>query len=191
MTEPQATVARPELERVAELGSVFLSEAGFRAFYEAALPIVYGYLFNRCGRDPTLAEDLTQLAFTEAVRAHRTYDGRSEPITWLVGIARHKLIDHFRAQDRDEHRRLRLVVREIALDREQATWRESDEREALVRALARLPAIQRAVLVLHYADGLPVKEIARQVGRSESATESLMTRAREALRAAYEEAGDD
>ena len=46
------------------------------------------------------------------------------------------------------------------------------------------------MLVFHYADDLPVREIARRLGKSESATESLMTRAREAFRRAYGEPTD-
>ena len=154
------------------------------------LPRIYGYLFHRCHGDHALAEDLTQATMLEAVRHRGSYDGRSEPLTWLIGIARHKLVDHFRAQEREEHRRLQLVVRELQMDADGAAWRDVDEREALFSALGRLTAAQQAVLVLHYADGLPVREVGRQIGRSEGATESLLTRAREALRAAYGEAGD-
>lgn len=188
MTDQAVTIGERDEERAAELAAVFSSEPAFRVFYERVLPRVYGYLFTRCGGDHAAAEDLTQLTFAAAIRERRSYDGRSDPIVWLTGIARHKLADHFRTRDREERRRLRLVVREVAVDRELAAWRDVDEREALVRALARLPALQRAVLVLHYADGLPVRDVAAHIGRSASATESLMARAREALRGAYEEA---
>lgn len=190
MSNLAVTVSVRNEERAAELAGAFASEAAFRVFYERALPRVYGYLFTRCGGDRAAAEDLTQLTFAAAIRERRSYDGRSDPIVWLTGIARHKLADHFRTRDREERRWLRLVVREVAVDRELAAWRDVDEREALVRALARLPALQRAVLVLHYADGLPVREVAQAIGRSESAAESLLARAREALRPTYEEATD-
>jgi RNA polymerase sigma-70 factor, ECF subfamily len=187
---PAAPVETPEAERAMALRRCFASETLFRAFYDDALPRVYGYLFHRCHGDHALAEDLTQLTMVEAVRHRATYDGRSDPVTWLIAIARHKLVDHFREQERDERRRLRLVVQELQLDPDGAPWRQADEREALYAAMSRLTAAQQAVLVLHYADGLPVREVARQLGRSESATESLLTRARDALRAAYGEAGD-
>ena len=190
MSNLAATVSVRNEERAAELAAAFSSEPAFHVFYERALPRVYGYLFTRCGGDRAAAEDLTQLTFASAIRERRSYDGRSDPIVWLTGIARHKLADHFRTRDREERRWLRLVVREVAVDRELAAWRDVDEREALVRALARLSALQRAVVVLHYADGLPVREVAQAIGRSESATESLLSRAREALRRAYEEATD-
>jgi len=108
----------------------------------------------------------------------------------LTAIARHKLADHFRRLAREENRRLRLVVREIAVDGGARAWRLTDEREALSQALATLPALQRAVLILHHADGLSVREIAVQLGKTESATESLMTRAREAFRSSYSESTD-
>lgn len=187
---PPAASADPAAARVEDLRRCFTSEPAFRAFFDDALPRVYGYLFHRCHGDHALAEDLAQATMLDVVRQQDAFDGRSDPVTWMIAIARHKLVDHFREQEREERRRLRLVVQELRLDGDADAWREADEREALYAALSRLTAIQQAVLVLHYADGLPVREVARQIGRSESATESLLTRAREALRVAYGEAGD-
>ena len=48
-----------------EVAAVFADELAFRAWYEQSLPRVYAYLFHRCGRDPELAEELTQQAFVE------------------------------------------------------------------------------------------------------------------------------
>ena len=180
----------PASERVAAFRACLASEDAFRRFYDGALPRVYGYLLHRCQGDTALAEDLTQAAFAEAMR-RTSFDGRSDPTTWLIGIARHKLVDHYRRQDRDERRRVRLVVRELAVDAEGDAWRGLHERDRLIANLARLTPMQRAAVVLHYADGLPVREVAAQLGRSESATESLLTRGREALRAAYGESDDD
>jgi RNA polymerase sigma-70 factor (ECF subfamily) len=178
-------------DRVTAFRACLTSDAAFRRFYDEALGRVYGYLVSRCQGDRVLAEDLTQAAFGEAVRNRAAYDGRSDPVTWLIGIARHKLVDHFRELERQERRQMRLVVTELALDRDGEAWHAIDERERLLDGLGRLTAMQRAVLILHYVDGLPVREVAAVIGKSESATESLLTRGREALRATYEEAGDD
>jgi RNA polymerase sigma-70 factor (ECF subfamily) len=186
---PAADDRTAEAERIVAFRGCLASEAAFRRFYDEALPRLYGYLLHRCRGDPALAEDLAQSAFAEAIRRRETFDGRSEPVTWLIGIARHKLLDHFRTLDREERRRMHLIVRELVMDRERDAWRDADERDALMAALGRLTAMQQAALILHYADGLPVREVAREIGRSESATESLLTRAREALRVAYGESG--
>lgn len=177
-------------ERSVELARVFSSEERFRAFYDRALPRIYGYLIHRCGGDASIAEDLTQQTFTEAVRQRHTFDGRADPLTWLTAIARHKLADHYRRRSREEHRRLRLVVREIETADEGRAWRGIEEREAILRALRMLPPLHRVALVLRYADGLSVREISAELARSESSTESLLTRARQAFRKHYGEPTD-
>jgi RNA polymerase sigma factor (sigma-70 family) len=62
------------------------------------------------------------------------------------------------------------------------------ERDDIDEALALLPPLQRAVLVLHYMDHLPVREVARSIGKTEAATASLLARGRDAFRQAFQEA---
>jgi RNA polymerase sigma-70 factor (ECF subfamily) len=66
--------------------------AAFLALYDRALPEVSGYLLSRCG-DRMVAEDLTSDTFLAAVTAA---DGAPSTTGWLIGIARHKLADHWR-----------------------------------------------------------------------------------------------
>lgn len=153
-------------------------DIAFREWYEAALPRVYRYLYNRCGRRADVAEELTQEAFVEAVRSGRYLD-RGDPVAWLIGIARHRLLDHFRRQARRERTLLRLFESRPPLA---VVMDPSDGDGRLLAALARLPATQNAAIVLRYLDDLPVRDVARLLGRSESATESLLSRARETLR---------
>jgi RNA polymerase sigma factor (sigma-70 family) len=62
------------------------------------------------------------------------------------------------------------------------------ERDDIDEALAVLPPLQRAVLVLHYMDHLPVREVARSIGKTEAATASLLARGRDTFRQAFQEA---
>ncbi len=72
---------------------------GLLELYDDALPHVYGYLLARCG-DRGLAEDLTAESFLAAVHAVRK-PGAAEPsVPWLIGVARHKLADHWRRVER-------------------------------------------------------------------------------------------
>jgi RNA polymerase sigma-70 factor, ECF subfamily len=170
------------------LAGVFASEAAFDAWYERTLPRLYAYVYSRCGRDHDLAEDLTQQAFLDAVRGHASFAGQADPFTWLCGIARHKLADHYRRLDSEERRDLRLV--ELTKTRDgPGDGLPVEERELVGRALAALPALQRAVLVFTALDGLSVREAAALLDRSEGATESLLHRARAAFRRAYAEEG--
>jgi RNA polymerase sigma-70 factor (ECF subfamily) len=167
-----------------ELAAILADETAFRTWYERALPRVYGYLYHRCGRNPVLAEELAQQAFVEAVRSRRRFRGESDPTTWVIGIARHRLIDHYRREARDHRRRADLAL----VDLDATEWPSAEPApDGIDDALGELPAQHRAVLVLHYMDGLSVREAARVIGRSEPATASLLARARDGFRRAYGE----
>ena len=176
---------RAEPDRRLELERIFGDEAAFRAWYEVAARRLYAYLFGRCGGDASLTEDLTQQAFLQAVRHRDSFDGRSDPMTWLIAIGRNRLIDHLRREEREERRRFRLVVREIAASPE--TMRSHDERADIVDALRRLPAGQRAALILHHVDDLSIREVATTLHRTEGAVEALLSRGRARFREIYEE----
>lgn len=152
------------------------------AIYGVALPQVFGYLLPRCG-NVTVAEDLTAETFMAAVAAVRQGQVREVTVPWLVGIARHKLVDHWRRVGR-EQRGLAALAEPPA---QEDPWQELLDLDAAHAALLRLPVPQRLALTLRYIDGLSVPEVAGQLGRSVHATETLLVRARSALRRIYEE----
>jgi len=162
------------------------SEWTFRAWYELALPRVYGYVHGRTGGDTELAQEITQQAFISAVEARRNFDERSDAVTWVCSIARNALVDHYRRLHRDRLRHLTLVVREIAMDDDARSWAIVDDREAVVGALGTLTPDQRLAVVMHYVDGLPIREISRLMRRSEASVASLLARGRDRLRLALE-----
>jgi len=151
--------------------------------YETALPEVYGYLLARCG-DRGVAEELTSETFLGAVNACRRDGAAPVSTPWLIGVARHKLVDHWRRREREE-RGLR-VVHETGTE---AVDPWEAELDALLtrQVLDELGAHHRAALTLRYLDGLRVPEVAHVLGRSVHATEALLVRARAAFRAVYRE----
>lgn len=150
--------------------------------YDSALPDVYGYLLRRCGSE-TVAEDLTSETFLAAVDAVQRDAVEQLTTAWLVGVARHKLLDHWRRQGREE-RKLALVDGEPVDDR----WEVDLDAMLAHEVLASLGAHHRAALALRYLDGLPVADVAEHLDRTVGATEVLLVRARRAFRAAYESA---
>jgi RNA polymerase sigma-70 factor (ECF subfamily) len=160
------------------------------AIYRRALPQVYGYLLPRCGA-AVLAEDLTAETFMAAVAAVR--DGRiaapEVTVPWLVGVARHKLADHWRRAAREQRGLAEVAV--LAQEQGNDPWDEHLDMQVAHAALARLNGFQRAALTLRYLDGLPVAEVAACLDRSLHATETLLARARSALRRVYLEEGSE
>jgi RNA polymerase sigma-70 factor (ECF subfamily) len=151
--------------------------------YDDAVGDVYGYLYARC-RNRADAEDVTSEVFMGAVDAVR----RGSPdisAAWLIGIARHKLVDHWRRAER-EQRRLQAVAEEAADAGADDVWDVHLDVLLAHDILDRLGAHHRSVLTLRYLDGLPVAEVAAVLGRTVHATEALLVRAKRAFRHLYE-----
>jgi RNA polymerase sigma-70 factor, ECF subfamily len=155
---------------------------GLLKLYDDALPHVYGYLLARCG-DIGLAEDLTAESFLAAVRVVREPGAPDPSIPWLIGVARHKLADHWRRVEREQSG-LRLLDRDPAPVDD--PWETVVDQIRAREVLGRLGAQHRAALTLRYLDGLPVPEVARHLHRTLHATEALLVRARAAFRSIYE-----
>lgn len=145
-------------------------------------PIVHGFIWGRVGGDRAVAEDLLQDTLLAAVAAAGSFRGESAVSTWMCSIARHRLARHWEQERRADVTRSRLqVVADLPAD----VPDDGDalaERDAVARALGRLPAQHRQVLVLKYLDELPVEQIATEIGRTRVQVQSLLQRARDGLR---------
>ena len=166
----------------------------FRAFYEYALPRVFGYFYHRCGGSFGVAEELTQETFLGAVASIRKGEAIAAPLPWVLGIARHKLLDHYRRQARaGGGPALRWEKSTETGDADAWAAPREDEgwRERTLTALAAVPVAQREALVLRYLDGLSVPEVAATLGRSVHAVESLLVRGKASFKRCYAEANDE
>ncbi len=166
----------------------------FAAFYERALPRVYGYVYHRVGGRTAIAEELTQETFLTVNSLLRRGQAVAAPLPWVFGIARHKLLEHYRR----EARAVGPLVsweswQDDAEEPDGAAWDapwEDDWHERTLRALAAVPAAQREALILRHMDGLSVPEVATALGRSVPAVESLLARGRATFKRRYAEAAD-
>jgi RNA polymerase sigma-70 factor (ECF subfamily) len=151
------------------------------AIYDDAVREVYAYLRARCG-SRALAEDLTADTFLAAVGQIDRGAVDVVTVAWLIGIARHKLIDEWR-------RSARGAADPIV----EAPARSVDDWDAVLDAhvvagvMDRLGPHHRSALALRYFDGFSVPEVAHQLGRTVDATETLLVRARRRFRTIYEE----
>jgi RNA polymerase sigma-70 factor, ECF subfamily len=153
------------------------------ALYDRALPVVYGYFVRRCP-DRATAEDLTSETFLAAMDAARRPEPPQIALPWLIGVARHKLADHFRRRDAG------IPVAEVPEVAGPAdTWDAELDRLVAESTLARLSEPHRAVLTLRYMDDRSVPECAELIGRTVHATEALLVRARRAFKQQYPEGG--
>ena len=126
-----------------------------RAHYRA----VYRFLVHLTG-DVHRAEDLTQETFAAAWAGITAFRGRAALSTWLHRIAYTKFIDARRAEQRAAAARERVAGPASPPPDPAAAATADDEARHLYRALHRLAAPDRTVLVLHYLQGLSYREMA-------------------------------
>ncbi|MGY4653547.1 RNA polymerase sigma-70 factor, ECF subfamily [Mycobacterium sp. URHB0021] len=153
------------------------------ALYDEALPNVYGYFVRRCA-DRGTAEDLTSETFLAAMDTARKNATAPISVPWLLGIARHKLADHYRRGSD----RFSVPVADLPEPvHPDDDWDAELDRIVAEAVLARLSEPHRTVLALRYMDDCSVPECAELIGRTVHATEALLVRARRAFRSHYPE----
>ena len=183
------------LERTATAPSSFLvgravnrtwDQDEARVFVEALFAKHHGEIFAylvRMLRDGDLAADLAQDAFVKAYKNYDTLEKDENARAWLYQIAHRVALDELRR---------RKIVRMVPWIGEAPGSAPSAERMAmdlrlsgpLERALAKIPARQRAALLLAEIHDLTGLELAAAMGVSHVAARAILTRARESLRRA-------
>lgn len=172
------------------------SEQDFDRFFKEYYPRIYRFALTRTGGDIELSEDLAQATLLNGVRGMANYRGDASMFTWLSQICRNELHAEFRRQSRV----LPTVAADDAavmsvLERIEAGQRDDPELSAHAAQLSvliqeimdRLPGDYGDALEWKYVQGESVQEIARRLGLTPLAAQSLLARARTALRTALSE----
>lgn len=159
---------------------------------------LYHYALGQV-RDPDVAAELIQETFLGALRARNRFAGQSSERTWLVGILRHKLLDHLRRACRERAHRAQPPStrrdREAEDDALRCLHEMADEclspsrpielaefRAQLEVALGKLPARLAQVFQLYTIEERPNREVCESLHISESNLWVMLHRARKHLR---------
>jgi RNA polymerase sigma-70 factor (ECF subfamily) len=150
------------------------------------LNLIYRFIGDR-----TQAKDLAQEVFLRIWQAAKSYEPKAKFTTWIYRITanlcfnelkssrRKKWLQFFRFGEDQENTIEEILIDPSPSPEELLLSREQSRR--ITDALQSLPANQRMALVLKRYDDLSYQEIARIMGCSVSAVESLLVRAKRAL----------
>lgn len=137
-------------------------QTAFAELFRHFAPRVKGFLINS-GSDATLAEECAQEVMATCWhKAHLFDPTRASVATWIFTIARNKKIDVLRKQRRPEPEDLEWGPEEEPDQADVLALQQ--ESEQLGRAMAELPAAQRALIEKAYFGDLSHSEIAAQTG---------------------------
>ncbi len=158
--------------------------ARFAELYEINFERVYAYVVRRVG-DRAETEDLTSEVFHHALANLRRFEWRGIPFAaWLFRIAANLISDRWQRRSREQ---VADGPEQIESAQGNSPEFEDVERKAtLFRLVNTLPAEQRRVVVLRFVEQKSIKEVAREVRKTEGAVKQLQFRALSSLRARME-----
>jgi RNA polymerase sigma-70 factor (ECF subfamily) len=172
----------------------------FDRFFADYFPRLFRFVLPRVDRDPAAAEDLCQHVLSRAIRSLATYRGEASLFTWICQIARNELSRYWERRKYEESNILhieddsdmRAMLESVAApesEQPEAQRLRSEVARLIHVALDHLPRNYADALELKYIDGLSVQEIAERLTQTVTATQSVLARARVALRDLLESAG--
>lgn len=151
---------------------------------------VYAYVRQRLAPRTDLVDDLVQEVFLAALQGLSAFAEESSLPAWLLGIARHKVEDYYRARLRN-HESLSEFDEEstsipVVFPRFDELIDHSRLKDKTERILAQLPEPYGLALLWRYWERRSAKEMAAQTGRTEKAVERLLARARAQFKELWE-----
>jgi RNA polymerase sigma-70 factor (ECF subfamily) len=156
-------------------------ERAFETFAEHYIAGLYRFALRRLDHDRELTREIVQSTVCKVIQKLGTYRAEAPLFTWLCACCRNEIAAHFRRAGRRP--------KEVELDGDYARQEPAgdDTTERVHAALDRLPPTYARAIEWRYFDGLEVADVAQRLALTYKAAESLLSRARSAFRAAYEQ----
>jgi RNA polymerase sigma-70 factor (ECF subfamily) len=182
--EVRASEEERELVRRMRAGD----EAAFDEFSAHYIPALYRFAASRLGTERELARDIVSATVCKVIEKLDSYRGDAPFFTWLCACCRNEISGHFRKATGRTPVDLELAG-EIPLASTapgpERVLIEEESVNLVHRTLDHLLPRYAAALQWKYLDGLSVHEISLRLSLGSKATESLLTRARDAFRNVY------
>ena len=151
-----------------------MNDVQMALIYDKYSSAVYRAAFAYC-RNSADAEDITQETFIKRFRTDIDFPDDKSEKAWLMKVAANKCRDLFRSA------RYRYFYSSVPLDEAELVY-ETPEESAVYHAVMELPPKYRLVIHLYYYEGYSVAETAKIIGRSETAVQTQLYRARKLLK---------
>jgi len=159
-------------------------EGAFRELYRAYSRKLYAYVLRQLG-DPTKAEEIVADTLYEVWRQPTRFRGDSQFSTWLIGIARNKVLMAFRGRKPDEaHDDLDDVAESVASEEagpfDQLAHQQ--RREGVRSCMDKLSDEHRECVHLVFYEGLALAEVAALQACPEGTVKTRLFHARQKLK---------
>jgi RNA polymerase sigma-70 factor, ECF subfamily len=159
-------------------------EAAFRELYRAFSRRLYAYVLRQLG-DPAQAEEIVADTLYEVWRQPARFRGDSQFSTWLIGVARNKVLMAFRSRKPDaKHEDLDDVAESVAADDPSALeiLAQRQRHEGVRHCMGKLSSEHRECVHLVFYEGMALAEVAALQACPENTVKTRLFHARQKLK---------
>jgi RNA polymerase sigma-70 factor, ECF subfamily len=162
------------------------NQDAFKELYQRYSDLLFAFILNQLDNNKETSSDIWQETWIITVEKISDFSYKSSVFTWLCAIAKNKISDYYRINEK--YRKFNNEIKNyIDIDNEEIDIVDERIQEDVLTVLANLRDEYRYILLLRYFESKSVEEISFAIGKSYKATESLLTRSREAFRKKFKQ----
>jgi RNA polymerase sigma-70 factor (ECF subfamily) len=168
-----------QLERIGQR-----DESAYRELYRAFSRRLYAYALRQHG-DPAQAEEIVADTLYEVWKAPARFRGESQFSTWLIGIARNKVLMAFRSRKPDAVYQDLQEIAEVIASEDAGAFEllaQRQRREGVQHCMERLSDDHRECIHLVFYEGMSLAEVAQVQSCPENTVKTRLFHARQKLR---------
>lgn len=162
------------------------NQDAFKELYLRYSDLLFAFIAHQLDNDKEVTSDIWQETWIIAVEKIFDFHYKSSVFTWLCAIAKNKISDYYRSIE--NHRKFNNEIKiYIDIDNEEINTVDDRAQENVLTVLADLSDDYRYLLMARYFENKSVGEISQAIDKSYKATESLLSRSREAFRKKFKQ----
>jgi RNA polymerase sigma factor (sigma-70 family) len=161
-------------------------QSSFKVIYIKYSDLLFAYILHQLDNDKEVALDIWQETWVVVVEKIINFQHKSNFFTWLCAIAKNKISDHYRLiRKQSEFNDIMKIQYDI--DNEEIELVNDRTQADVITVLAELADEYRYLLLAKYIENKSIEEISIEIRKSYKATESKLSRARDAFRKKFKQ----
>lgn len=162
------------------------SQSAFKDLYLKYSDLLFAYISHQLDNNKEVASDIWQETWIIAVEKIIDFQYKSNVFTWLCAIAKNKISDYYRLIEKQRKLNDEIKIY-FDIDNEEIELVDDRTQADVITVLANLIDEYRCLLMARYLENKSVEEISLVIGKSYKATESMLSRARNAFREKFKQ----
>ena len=160
----------------------------FKVLYLKYSDLLFAYILHHVDKDKEVASEIWQETWVVVIEKIGDFQYKSSIFTWLCAIAKNKISDYYRnAKKQELFQSICKLNFDIDADELEVELIDVETQVDVITVLANLTNEYRYLLEAKYIENKSIDEISFEIGKSYKATESLLTRSREAFRKEFKQ----